>query len=407
MHSMRNQKKRLGRMMIGGVTLVIGAIISYSVVKMVIKPPTSTTIIRSHESPDAKKPTNQTVRFAAFGDLLAHDSVVQNARTENGYDFTRYFGRLKPLYSRADVIFCNPETPAGSKLGVSGYPTFNAPDEFVRDLGVTPGCNMINLATNHINDKGVAGIAETLRLWEATTPLAIAGANRSIDEQNTVRYFTKNDIRFAFVAFADFSNRGDITPGALNLYHDEQLVRHLMGEARRNADAVIVSAHWGTEDVVAVNTDQQKTAQLFAELGADIVIGTGPHVLQSATWLSHENHKTLVWYSIGNMLSSQLLVDELTGGIAGFTVEKSTQGIHIKDIQFAPTYMAYDWPEADKTAGRLMTRTNLELYPLWDANDRVKRMFPNESAATRMQFVRKAIGDEAGISIIEKNDSSP
>ena len=56
-------------------------------------------------------------------------------------------------------------------------------------------------------------------------------------------------------------------------------MRQLMSEARQHADAVIVSAHWGTEDSHTVTADQQKFAKLFADFGADVVIGTGPHMI--------------------------------------------------------------------------------------------------------------------------------
>lgn len=367
---------------------------------MVIKPPQKApSTIQTAKKP-APVEKNSSVRLVAMGDLLAHDSVVQNARISGGYDFSKFFKDIHPLYKEADITFCNPETPAGTRLGISGYPTFTAPDEFVRDLRNDPGCNLINLATNHINDKGQAGIDETIKLWEATSPLAIAGANRSADEQNRVRFFKKQDIKFAFVAFADFSNNKNVAGSAVNFYHDQALVRRLMDEARSKADVVIVSAHWGTEDSTVVNNDQLASAKLFADLGADVVIGTGPHVLQKISWLNSGDHKTLVWYSIGNMLSSQLLIDELTGGVAGMEFEKTNDKVSIKNLTFAPTYMSYDWPANDKASGKLQTRTNLSLYPLIKADDKIKAMFPNETAESRMEFVKQTLGQEVEIKIV-------
>jgi len=66
-------------------------------------------------SPSVKVPDAKTLRFAAMGDMLAHDSVVANAKTASGYDFTRYFSKIKNTYSNADIVFCNPETPAAGK----------------------------------------------------------------------------------------------------------------------------------------------------------------------------------------------------------------------------------------------------------------------------------------------------
>ena len=336
--------------------------------------------------------------MSAMGDMLAHDSVVQQAKTADGYDFSPYFASITPLLQNSDVIFCNPETTsAGAEYGISGYPTFNAPTEFARDLRKA-GCDVINLASNHISDKGQAALHATLDVWEAEKPLAIAGANRSADEQHTVQYFEKNGLKVAFLAFADFSNGPVPYDYSLNSYHDEALVRQLMKEAREQADAVIVSMHWGAEDSHEVNEDQQAAAQLLANLGADVIIGTGPHVLQPVRWVEGEDgHKTLVWYSIGNMLSSQLQIDELTGGVATFRLVKQESGVVISDIRFAGTFMSYEWNEADRQAQILETRRNLTLRPLADAEADMR--YFDTTLEDRKQSIRAWLGDDVDVTI--------
>lgn len=307
--------------------------------------------------------------FSAMGDMLAHASVVGEARTPNGYDFTRYFSGIEPIFAASDVVFCNAETPAaGPKYGITGYPAFNAPKELSRDLRAT-GCSLINFATNHIADKGQSAINDTLDFWDSLDPLAVAGANRNPQEQREVRYFEKNGLKVAFLAFADFSNAKPPAAYSIDFYHDRELVTALMTQARANADVVIVSAHWGTEDSHEVNPDQVKAAQMFADLGADAVIGTGPHVVQKVSMLTRpDGGQTLVWYSIGNMLSTQLHVDQLTGGVAQFTLTKDAGKVDISDIGFVGTFMAYDWSSADRAAGRLSGRHNLRILPLRDAD---------------------------------------
>lgn len=336
--------------------------------------------------------------FAAMGDMLAHDSVVAQAKTANGYDFTSYFSQIRPLYEGSDVIFCNPETPAaGAAYGISGYPTFNAPTEFARDLSRV-GCNLINMASNHATDKGQAALNATLDEWDKHKPLAITGANRSLDEQRTVRYFEKNGMTVAFLAFADFSN-GPIPYGySLNRYHNTDLVRELMSKARKKADAVVVSMHWGTEDSHTVNADQRAAAKLVADLGADVIIGTGPHVLQPVEWVKRASGgRTLVWYSIGNMLSSQLQVDELTGGVAKYRLTKTADGVSVSDIAFTGTFMSYEWSAADQRAQRLEARRNLRLQPLASAGQEV-RLF-GVTADERRQKLHEWLGNSVEMTI--------
>lgn len=352
---------------------------------------------KNEVEPDDKKLNNE-LTFSAMGDMLAHDSVVNQAKTANGYDFMPYFAQIQSVYTGSDVVFCNPETPAsGEEFGISGYPTFNAPIEFSRDLAKT-GCNMINFATNHIADKGLRAISKTLDEWDKLKPLAIAGANRNAEDQRKISYFEKSGLKVAFLAFADFSNTQIPNGYSLNTYHDKALLNDLITEARENADVVIVSAHWGTEDSHQVNSDQLQTAQEMADLGADVIIGTGPHVLQKVSMLSRQDGgQTLVWYSIGNMLSSQLQTDELTGGIAKFKISKKDNQIAISDISFRPTFMSYEWSASDRANSLLHTRKSLKLQLLKDA-DQETQLF-GVTVDERLDKIKQWLGSDINLSI--------
>lgn len=339
----------------------------------------------------------RTVTFSAMGDMLAHDAVDISARTAAGYDFTPYFREITPLYASADVTFCNPETlVAGSAYGISGYPQFNAPTEFARDLQAV-GCDIFNYASNHVADKGQAALDASLDVWDGLKPLAVTGANRSQAEQDTVRYFTRNGITFAFLAFADFSNLALPHPYSVNIYHDTALVERLMKEARAHADVVLVSMHWGTEDSLAVNDDQREAAQRVADLGADVIIGTGPHVLQPVATLSRaDGGSTLVWYSIGNVLSTQLWVNELTGGVAKWTVTKRDGKVSVSDLAFDATFMSYaSHTTADDE--RIVTKGSLRLQPLARAADGLAKW--DTTVAERTRFVHAQLGDGVKITI--------
>lgn len=402
------QKRRL-RFLFGGVLLLVFAVLVVGVwlIRSQMSKKTPVPAPQSHKNVSAsqvKAPVGR-VRVVAMGDMLAHDSVVAQARTATGYDFAPYFAHVRPLYKDADVVFCNPETlSAGPAYGISGYPAFNAPTEFARDLVQGAGCNVVNLATNHINDKGQTALDATVTVWEGLKPLAYSGANRSAVEQMQTRVFTRNGLKIGFVAFADYSNNKAVSAYGLNSYHDAALVKKLVGEARAQADAVIVSAHWGTEDSTTVNADQQAAAQLFADSGADVVIGTGPHVLQKVSSLTAaDGRKTLVWYSIGNMLSSQLKVEELTGVIAGFTMQKRAGGggVDVTQPTAHATYMSYDWSPADRAAQTLATRSNLTLKPLTLDDPRPAQMFgASYNGSERAQFVRTTLGNELPLKLL-------
>lgn len=341
------------------------------------------------------------VHMSAMGDMLVHDTIIANAKTGDGYDFGKYFSNIKNSYKGSDIVFCNQEgLSSGEAFGISGYPSFNAPIQFSAGLQSGAGCNLINLANNHMGDKGTAAIDATLDNWSNLKPLAVSGANKSQSDQEKVSYITVNGFKIGYLSFADFNNSQTIPSYAVNIYHNEALVRRLVTLARQNADVVIVSMHWGVEDSNTVSDDQLTEANLLNQLGVDVVIGTGPHVLQmmQTIYRASDNFKTYVWYSLGNMLSSQLQTKELIGGIAQFDISKSSDGkILVDKLSFTPTYMHYEWTAGQSANGDLLARKNAMIYLLDSAADPLSRSLLNTTVAAQKQYVTDTLGSEVEI----------
>lgn len=359
----------------------------------------TTTTKKSEVSSEALK-NNQLIRVAAMGDMLAHDTIIANAKTNDSYDFGKYFSNIRSSYKDADVVFCDQEgLSSGEQYGISGYPSFNAPVQFSSGLQSGAGCNVINLANNHMGDKGVEATNATLDVWSGLKPLAISGANKSADDQNKVSYTTVNGIKLGFVAFADFNNNASTPDYSINNYHDEVLVRRLVTEARANADVVMVSMHWGVEDSNIVSADQQAQADLLSSLGVDVIIGTGPHVLQKVQTINRDDSgRTIVWYSLGNMLSSQLGIKGLIGGVAQFDIAKSDDGkISINNLSFKPTYMHYEWTAAEANSGDLLARKNAMIYLLDNASEPLGKSLFNTTVAEQKQYVIDTLGSEVTV----------
>lgn len=326
------------------------------------------------------KPTG-TIRLIASGDNLTFDSVNNAAKKPNGsYDYDPLYAKLKPFFDKADIRVCNETVPAGGTvIGISGSPTFNAPAAFGKGLGDV-GCNVINMATNHINDKGQAAITPTVGFWDnQSSILAVAGANRSADDQNKIHYFTVKQIKFAFLSYTTSSNVAPSPAFSVNIYSDD-LAQKQITEATKNAQFVIVNMNWGKEDSGDITPDQDRIAQNLANLGADIVIGSGPHVVQPAKILNGKNgHQSLVWFSLGNFLNSQIPIENLIGGIAVMDIDVATQ--HLTNPTFLPVYMHYEWTAEQKQKQDLQARHNLLLIPLDQATD----LLPKSQSGTTVQ----------------------
>jgi poly-gamma-glutamate synthesis protein (capsule biosynthesis protein) len=346
-------------------------------------------------------PQKNYVRITAAGDMLPHAAINLRARTDNSYDYKPFFAGVKNFTTAGDVRFCNQESPSDASLPVAAYPTFNAPIEFPRDLEAS-GCNVIGLANNHLNDKGQAGIDGTRAEWDKLKPLGLSGANRSAAEQKQISYFTIKGVKFAFLAYAEYSNNKNLTPYGLNLL-DKNLVTEQVKQAQQQADIVLVSVHWGTESMEAPNAIQKTWAKTLADLGVDAVIGTGPHWLQPVEKLpKNGGGETIVWYSLGNFLSAQLDIEGLVGGLAVMDVDPASKSI--VGVGFLPTYMHYEWTPAEKARDDLLARHSFGLFPLDQAVDPLARSLNNTTVPIQTERVSRIMNSLTKVPILTSQD---
>lgn len=307
--------------------------------------------------------TSSTIRFIATGDELAHDSVDANAKTAAGtYDYLPFFSQIQPYMTSADMSFCNMESPSDPAKPVIGYPTFNAPTSFADDMS-KEGCNIINLANNHADDNGQAGIDSTRQIWTGLKTLAVAGTATSPAQQNQIATFTVKGVKFAFLTYAQCSNNQAVSSYGLNIFSQTLAGQQIAAARAQHVDMIIAAMHSCDEDRATEDAWQDQTAQYFADQGVNIVIGTGPHWLQPVKRLPRAGGgSTVVWFSIGNMLSTQLDINGLVGGIAEMDINTKTK--EVTSLGFMPTYMHYYWTAAQKAADDESARNDLMIYPL-------------------------------------------
>lgn len=382
--------------------LVVIAIVAIFILLFVVLRPTSKNVSNGEPQQQSQEGTvKNTTRIIAVGDQLPHDAINKQALKPDGsYDYLQFYKEIKNNFNNVQGVYCNQEVPtAGSVAPISGYPVFNAPEQFAKDISAL-GCNIINLANNHMFDKGQAGINATRAVWDNLPKKAIAGANRNQEEQNGIQYFTENNIKFAYLAFAEYSNIPTNTDYAINIYN-EAVAKPLVTQASNNADVVIVSMHWGTEYSPTENDIQKTAAKAIAESGADVIIGAGPHVLQPVDKIvSSDGRETLVWYSLGNFLSAQLDLASLIGGIAVMDFAKSENGAKLESIGFIPSYMHYEWTAEQKAADALLERKNFMVYPLEKATEPLARSLFNTTVEAQTNYVKNVLNTHISVPLL-------
>lgn len=305
-------------------------------------------------------PIVTTVTFSASGDNLIHKSIYEDAATAaaeagNGdaYDFTYVYENVASFFADYDVNWINQETLVTDTLEPSTYPTFSTPGEIVDTLYDIGFC-VFSISNNHTYDKGATGIDATLDFWESQPDDVISvGLYDDATDENDIELQEVNGITIAYVAYT-FSTNGISTPSNATktvIYTTEtERIQAQVTLADSLADVVVVSVHWGAEDSHTIHTSQETLAQDLADWGADLIIGTHPHVLQDGEWLTAEDGSTaFVVYSLGNFVSAQSKADNLIGGILTLTFQKTIEldgsvTVELIDPQITPVVTHYDVP---------------------------------------------------------------
>lgn len=229
------------------------------------------------------------------GDIMLARSVESYAKANGGW--SQVFSQVKDTLGEYDCRVANLESPF-----ISGKPqtqissmVFAAKPEAVEAL---TGANItaVSLANNHITDQGLAGLTETQSLLKSRG-IVYGGAGRSADEAIAPQSIRCGELKVGLV-FAtygtNFAAEGvvsapleDITPS--------------ITKAKKDHDIVAVIAHWGGEYQELATPFQKELAHRYIDAGADLVIGSHPHVIQPI-----EKYKgKLIAYSLGNFVFDQ------------------------------------------------------------------------------------------------------
>ncbi len=291
------------------------------------------------------------IKFLAAGDNIIHENVYTDARNraKNGekYNFIDMYEGIADFVKSADLAFINQETPiCGDEMTVSGYPNFNTP-EAAGDALIELGFDIINIANNHMLDKREAGYKNTLAYWKAREDKVtmLGGYSDKADYEN-IRIVEKNGVSIAFISYTYSTNGMNLPAGSTMYipYIDEAEIVRMTKKADTLADLVFVVMHWGEENYFVLSNSQKKLATAITEAGADVIIGMHPHVIQSMEWkTASDGSRTLVIYSLGNLISTQYDNMNLVGGIVTFDIVKDKNGnITIENPIYNPTVTHYN-----------------------------------------------------------------
>ncbi len=288
-----------------------------------------------------------TATICFVGDLMCHSTQFNYAKVgADTFDFTGVYREVKKYLSKPDLTVGNLETViAGKNEGYSGYPYFNAPDDFIYALKEA-GFDLLITANNHALDQGWEGVKRTIDVMNEYN-IHSTGTFTSEEDRDSVRIFEFNSIRIAILSYSENTNGLPIPKGKdfiINLI-DEEVIRKDITKAReKKVDIVLVHLHYGPEYNRDPSDYQKEIVNKIIKLGADIIIGGHPHVVQPVDFFKTNNTKLdsgFIAYSMGNFISNQRWRYSDAGLILNIQISKNilNDSIYISEVKYLPTWV--------------------------------------------------------------------
>jgi poly-gamma-glutamate synthesis protein (capsule biosynthesis protein) len=286
----------------------------------------------------------------AVGDIMLAGSG-EKIYQKYGYDYP--FAATRKILRQGDIVIGNLESPLAS----SGVEFTGKKFRFKADPKATlalrnAGFTHLSLANNHSLDFGAEGLKKTLAALDANS-IIYAGAGLNLAAARKASLTTVNGVKVAFLSYSmtypeEFfagKETAGTAPGYAPLFTAD------IATAKKSADCVIVSFHWGGEGEDKPKPYQVSAAHKAVDAGADIIIGHHPHVLQGV----ERYNNGVIFYSLGNFAFGSYSRSSEVSMIARITFDGGVREVEIiplnvlnSQVKFQPQLL--NGAAADKAA---------------------------------------------------------
>lgn len=252
-------------------------------------------IIGSFQNESPSK-TSDVTTFLIGGDMMFDRYIDYKFRGDRLYDVVSNLG--KGLFANTDLSMVNLEGPISETEipadNTANNMIFNFPPKSI-DVLKWLNINAVSLANNHTNNNGGKGLLYTKKVLKENNIVPIGQKN--IFNENSISHFK--------------SGTKNITVMTINVLETNiDLTEKIKAEKLSNS-FVIIFPHWGTEYDQIHSESQEILAHIWIDAGADLVIGSHPHVIQDA----EEYKGKPIFYSLGNLLFDQFFSKETQRGL--------------------------------------------------------------------------------------------
>ena len=246
--------------------------------------------VKKEEKTEEKEPVNTSIKLNFAGDCTlgnyagqAYDGSFNQEYAKQGNDATYFFKNVKNVFENDDLTIVNLEGPLTSATShVEKQFPFSGPKEYVNIL-TSGSVELVSIANNHSEDYYEQGMTDTKQVLDEK------GIGYFGYETSCVKEI--KGIKIGFLGYRSMSL-------SMNNEKGRATIKAAINDLKNNqgANAVVVFYHWGIEREYYANSDQRELAKFSIDSGADLVMGSHPHVVQGT---EEYNGKQIV-YSLGN-----------------------------------------------------------------------------------------------------------
>lgn len=283
-----------------------------------------------------------TINLVAAGDILMHNTVIASGLQGSSYNFDHLYDPVKHLITAGDYASVNLECAlAGPSSGYTGYPLFNSPDNIASALK-NVGFDLVVTANNHILDRGYQGAVRTMDTLRQAG-LDTTGTFKSQQESQNYLIKDLHGVKVGYLAYS-YSTNGIPVPADKPYFYNfldrEKIIRDITA-LRPQVDLVVVILHWGVEYSPYPTAQQRQMAKELFTKGADVILGSHPHVIQPMETMKINGQDKFVIYSMGNSMGNQNGVERNSGVILNLQFAKNlTDGATVlTGVNYTPIYI--------------------------------------------------------------------
>ena len=285
----------------------------------------------------------QELKIVFAGDVMQHLPQVDAAwDCERGeYIYDSCFKYLKGIVSSTDLAIANLETTLAGEP-YSGYPAFSSPNAIVTGL-LHAGFDIVGTANNHCCDRGRKGIERTLAVLDSLGMTHFGTYRNEEDFKHKSPLIVRaKGFKIAFLNYTYGTNGIPIPDNKIvNLIDKERMEADLKAAQDSGVDFRIVFIHWGEEYQRQPNEYQKDIAHFLFAKGADLVVGSHPHVIEPMEWQKADSlgKDHIVVWSLGNFVSNQRKRYTDGGTLFTVTLKKNKQHAWITDATYLLTWV--------------------------------------------------------------------